>query len=233
MRACPGLRASRAVGFVGRARGSARSPGSPGGVGWGLWATLSATLGQSLGGWTDPLSPPSAGRMSGWGGPQQRRRVPGLRREELARLANVSADYYIRLELDKAPAVPDDVVHALARALRLSADEQEYLLNVARRMPVARDRDPVAADVARRLIDDMSSHPGMVLDGTTDCARSIVPPANSWRSIPSGSRGATWHASPSRRSRGSTCSPTSRSCATRSCPGFAGSRGCEPTVFGS
>ncbi|WP_243717452.1 helix-turn-helix domain-containing protein, partial [Actinomadura darangshiensis] len=55
------------------------------------------------------------------------RRVPGLRREELALLAGVSVDYYTRLEQGRARNVSADVLDAVAGALGLDADERAYL----------------------------------------------------------------------------------------------------------
>jgi transcriptional regulator with XRE-family HTH domain len=60
-----------------------------------------------------------------------RRRVPGLRREELAQLAGISVDYYTRLEQGRARNVSDAVLDALAHALRLGPDEHTYLRNLA------------------------------------------------------------------------------------------------------
>jgi transcriptional regulator with XRE-family HTH domain len=59
-----------------------------------------------------------------------RRRVRGLRREEVAQLAGVSVDYYTRIEQGRAPAVSDAVLDAVARALRLTPDEHAYLRNI-------------------------------------------------------------------------------------------------------
>ncbi|MGO4425336.1 helix-turn-helix domain-containing protein, partial [Streptomyces sp. MCAF7] len=59
-----------------------------------------------------------------------RRRVRGLRREEVAQLAGISVDYYTRIEQGRAPAVSDSVVDALARALRLTPSEHTYLRNI-------------------------------------------------------------------------------------------------------
>ncbi|SFW65492.1 helix-turn-helix domain-containing protein [Amycolatopsis australiensis] len=59
------------------------------------------------------------------------RRVKGLRREELAQLSGISVDYYTRLEQGRAKNVSDAVLDALARALRLTADEESYLRNLA------------------------------------------------------------------------------------------------------
>jgi len=61
------------------------------------------------------------------------RRVTGLRREEVAQLANVSTDYYTRLEQGRLPAPSETVLAALAHALRLGPDEESYLRSVASR----------------------------------------------------------------------------------------------------
>jgi transcriptional regulator with XRE-family HTH domain len=60
------------------------------------------------------------------------RRVPGLRREEVAQLAGVSIDYYIRLERGRDLNVSESVLKALARALRLNETERTHLLALAR-----------------------------------------------------------------------------------------------------
>jgi transcriptional regulator with XRE-family HTH domain len=74
------------------------------------------------------LSPEDAGvRTYG-----ERRRVPGLRREELAQLAGVSVAYYTRLEQGLSRNASDGVLDALARALRLDADETAHLRALAR-----------------------------------------------------------------------------------------------------
>ena len=58
------------------------------------------------------------------------RRVPGLRREEVAHLAGVSADYYARLERGKISGASREVLEAIARALQLDDDERDHLLNL-------------------------------------------------------------------------------------------------------
>jgi transcriptional regulator with XRE-family HTH domain len=90
-----------------------------------------------------------------------RRRVPGLRREELARLAGVSVEYYVRLEQGRNPHVSDAVLDAVGRALRLDAGEQEHLRNLARpdRPPRRGRRSPATKrpgevrPALRRLLD--------------------------------------------------------------------------------
>ena len=60
-----------------------------------------------------------------------RRRTPGLRREEVARLADISTDYYTRLEQDRAPQPSPGVLRAITRALRLTLDERDHLFRLA------------------------------------------------------------------------------------------------------
>ncbi|NKY57047.1 helix-turn-helix domain-containing protein [Nocardia flavorosea] len=61
-----------------------------------------------------------------------RRRVPGLRREELAQIAGISADYYARLEQGRLENVSTEILDAVATALQLSPDERIHLHNLAR-----------------------------------------------------------------------------------------------------
>ncbi|MEU5079414.1 MULTISPECIES: helix-turn-helix transcriptional regulator [Streptomyces] len=84
------------------------------------------------------------------------RRVPGLRREELAQLAGVSVEYYVRLEQGRNPHVSDGVLDAVGRALRLDADERAYLRGLARPDRARPDAAPAAEAVRpalRRLVD--------------------------------------------------------------------------------
>lgn len=69
---------------------------------------------------------------AGLPGAGRRRRVPGLRREEVAQLAGVSVAYYTRLEQGQARNASTEVLLALARALQLTATETEHLLDLAR-----------------------------------------------------------------------------------------------------
>jgi transcriptional regulator with XRE-family HTH domain len=68
------------------------------------------------------------------------RRVPGLRREEVAMLAGISADYYLRLERGRDKNPSPQVLQSLARVLHLEALEQEYLLRLAAPRPRAQRR---------------------------------------------------------------------------------------------
>jgi transcriptional regulator with XRE-family HTH domain len=64
-----------------------------------------------------------------------RRRTPGLRRQEVAELAGMSVDYYIRLEQGRGPRPSAQMLTAISRALRLSDDERDYLHHLAAASP--------------------------------------------------------------------------------------------------
>ncbi|MGC5032780.1 helix-turn-helix domain-containing protein [Micromonospora sp. DT229] len=103
------------------------------------------------------------------------RRVPGLRREELATLAGVSVDYIVRLEQGRAKTASPEILQALAKALDLRPDEQEYLLRCAAeaRGPATRARTtpPDARRVStatRVLLDSMTAVPALVLGRRMD-----------------------------------------------------------------
>ena len=79
------------------------------------------------------------------------RRVPGLRREEVAGLAGVSPDYYTRLEQGRQPTASPSVLEALAHALRLSSDERLHLYALAGEgAPPSADPPAPGAAVAHR-----------------------------------------------------------------------------------
>ncbi|ADB31095.1 transcriptional regulator, XRE family [Kribbella flavida DSM 17836] len=101
-----------------------------------------------------------------------RRRVPGLRREELAQLAGVSVSYYARLEQGQSRGASPEVLEAIARALRLDAAEREHLdrlANASRRTPKARRRRPerVTAETLD-LLRALQGIPALVLGRRTD-----------------------------------------------------------------
>lgn len=103
-----------------------------------------------------------------------RRRVPGLRREEVAVLAGVSTEWYTRLEKGYIGEVSDDVLAAVARALQLSSDEQVYLFDLARLARRAPAR-PTGFSVAPRvqwLLDAMTMSAAFVRVGCGDVVAS-------------------------------------------------------------
>jgi transcriptional regulator with XRE-family HTH domain len=100
------------------------------------------------------------------------RRVPGLRREEVAVLAGVSVDYYTRMERGSLGGVSESVLEALARGLQLDDAERAHLFDLARAaQPVAlrprrRAQQRVRPSV-QRLVDAMSA-PALVQNGRLD-----------------------------------------------------------------
>ena len=117
------------------------------------------------------LSPERAG-LPTFGGD---RRVPGLRREEVALLAGVSVDYYTRFERGNLTGASESVLDALARALQLDEAEREHLFDLARAangspLPRARRRT-VKRDVpasVQRILDAMVGVPAFVRNGRLD-----------------------------------------------------------------
>jgi transcriptional regulator with XRE-family HTH domain len=108
------------------------------------------------------LSPRDAGLPEAGAG---RRRTPGLRRQEVAQLAGMSIDYYIRLEQGRGPQPSRQVLSALARALMLNGDERDYLFRTAGEVapqPVRPSREITPG--IRHLLDGMPHTPAYVVD---------------------------------------------------------------------
>jgi hypothetical protein len=115
------------------------------------------------------ISPDQAG-LPAYGG---NRRVPGLRREEVAMLAGMSVDYYTRLERGILHGVSESVLEALARALKLDEAEQAHLRDLARAAdPSARPRRRPADQRVRpgvqRILDAMTGAPAFLRNGRMD-----------------------------------------------------------------
>src|SRR5438067_5029923 len=108
----------------------------------------------------DRVAPESVGVPVG-----RRRRAAGLRREELAGLAGISADYLTRLEQGRATSPSQQVVEALARALRLADAERDLLHRLAGHAAPGPDVVPfrVTASV-QRLLDRLAHTPVAVYD---------------------------------------------------------------------
>ncbi|MFD2468977.1 helix-turn-helix transcriptional regulator [Amycolatopsis silviterrae] len=103
-----------------------------------------------------------------------RRRVAGLRREEVAVLAGVSTEWYTRLEKGHIGGVSEDVLDAVARALRLDDDERTYLFDLARssRRAPSRRKDIEVPPRVQWLLDSMTMSSAFVRNGRTDVVAS-------------------------------------------------------------
>jgi transcriptional regulator with XRE-family HTH domain len=90
------------------------------------------------------------------------RRVPGLRREEVATLAGISADYYLRLEQgrDRNPSV--QILDALARVLQLNDSAAAHLLRLGGHLPRPELRDTLVPEGILELIDGWPANPAYV-----------------------------------------------------------------------
>ncbi|WP_297617115.1 helix-turn-helix domain-containing protein [Nocardia sp.] len=96
------------------------------------------------------------------------RRVKGLRREEVALLAAVSVDHYTRLEQGRVSAASDNLLAGIARALRLTDEEHEYLRMLVQARPTRRGRsEPEVSNAMRDLLDALPT-PALVLGPRTD-----------------------------------------------------------------
>ncbi len=97
------------------------------------------------------------------------RRTPGLRRQEVAQLAGISVDYYIRLEQARGPHPSRQVLTAIARALMLTADEREYLFRIAgENPPPAPGPSREITPGIRNLLDSLPETPAYVVDAKYD-----------------------------------------------------------------
>lgn len=119
------------------------------------------------------LTPEEAG-LPAYGG---NRRVKGLRREEVAMLAGMSIDYYIRLERGNLSGASDSVLEALARALQLDDAETAHLFDLARASTAAprvrRKRSPqTVRPSVQRVIDAITTAPAWVRNDRGDVLAS-------------------------------------------------------------
>jgi transcriptional regulator with XRE-family HTH domain len=98
-----------------------------------------------------------------------RRRVEGLRREEVAHLSGVSVDYYVRLEQGRATQPSDQVLDALARILGLDETERGHLYRLARqRRPRAKSPSGRLRPELLRVLDLVTDAPALIMDHRLD-----------------------------------------------------------------
>jgi transcriptional regulator with XRE-family HTH domain len=127
-------------------------------------------FGHTVRRWRDRVSPEAAGLPVGG-----HRRATGLRREELAQLAWISVDYVTRLEQGRAANPSEQVVEALARALRLSGTEREHLFYLAGLVPPGRGTVPAhITPSVQRLLDRLTGTPVAVFDAA--CTQLLASP---------------------------------------------------------
>jgi transcriptional regulator with XRE-family HTH domain len=115
------------------------------------------------------IGPEQAG-LPAYGG---RRRVAGLRREEVALLSGISVEYYTRLERGNVSGASESVLEAIARALQLDEAERAHLMHLVRTASMARParRRPTQERVrpsVQRIIDSMTGTPAYVRNGRLD-----------------------------------------------------------------
>nr|BFF16719.1 helix-turn-helix transcriptional regulator [Promicromonospora thailandica] len=141
--------------------------------------------------WRDAVAPEAVGLPVG-----PRRRAAGLRREELAGLAGISADYLTRLEQGRAVSPSAQVTEALARALRLPDAERDILYRLAGHAPPCRSEVPTYIPPSvHRLLDRLAGTPVAVYDATQTLVVANAPyealmgPTSGWRGI---ERNALW-----------------------------------------
>jgi transcriptional regulator with XRE-family HTH domain len=107
----------------------------------------------------ETLQPSDVGLSAG-----ARRRAPGLRREEVAQLAAMSADYYTRLEQRRGPQPSEQMLASLARALRLTDDERDYLYRMAgHNAPDRLSGGTHVSPALQRVLDHLDDSPALIL----------------------------------------------------------------------
>ncbi|MFF0454404.1 helix-turn-helix transcriptional regulator [Nocardia africana] len=115
------------------------------------------------------IAPEQAG-LPAYGG---NRRVKGLRREEVALLAGVSVDYYVRMERGSLAGASDGVLDALSSALQLDEAERDHLFHLARRSgapggPQRRRSAVTVRSTLRQVLDAISDAPAWICNGRYD-----------------------------------------------------------------
>jgi transcriptional regulator with XRE-family HTH domain len=138
------------------------------------------------------ITPDRAG-LPAYGG--SNRRVPGLRREEVALLAGVSVEYYTRLERGNARGVSESVLDNLARALQLDDAERAHLFDLARAASAGgsharRSAKQQVRPIVQRILDGMEGIPAHVRNGRFESlavnrmGRALLAPVYEGRQLP-------------------------------------------------
>ncbi|MFC9285252.1 helix-turn-helix domain-containing protein [Streptomyces sp. NPDC057052] len=128
--------------------------------------------------------------------PGNRRRTPGLRRAEVALLADISVDYYERLEQNRGANASEALLADLARALRLTLDERDYLYRLAGHAPPAEAATGRYAEPGMMfLLDSLTTVPAHIVDDlTTLLAQNELSTAlfGPWTQRPGRQANAAW-----------------------------------------
>ncbi|MEU7748261.1 helix-turn-helix transcriptional regulator [Nonomuraea sp. NPDC049158] len=144
---------------------------TPNGTNRDIRGDLRAEIREFLGTRRAKVTPEQAG-LPAYGG--ERRRVTGLRREEVALLAGISSEYYTRMERGDATGVSESVIEGIAQALRLDEAERIHLLDLLRgagttRPPRRRPAQQRVRPAVQRVLDSMTgTTPAFVLNGRGD-----------------------------------------------------------------
>ncbi|WBP91803.1 helix-turn-helix transcriptional regulator [Kitasatospora cathayae] len=150
-----------------------------------------AELAAFLRRWRARIQPADVGLPAGG-----RRRTPGLRRQEVAQLAGMSVEYYIRLEQGRGPRPSRQMIGAISRALRLSEDETAHLHHLVGEPPLppsvmSRDVRPGIL----HLLDRLDDTPALVCSAARDVlawnpmAAALL---GDFSAVPPGERNLTW-----------------------------------------
>lgn len=157
-------------------------------------------FGRALRRWRDRVTPQSVGLPVA-----RRRRAAGLRREELAQLAGISADYLTRLEQGRARTPSTQVVESLARALRLPDGDRTLMYELAGLTVPGLDVVPSHVPPSvQRLLDRLNHTPVVVYDATWTFVLANAPydalmgDTSGWRGL---ERNAIWRHLNGRRNR--------------------------------
>lgn len=115
------------------------------------------------------------------------RRVPGLRREEVAYLAGISVDYYTRLERGRVAGISEEILHSVSRALRLDQTEHHHFLSLVKALRPAAPSRPTppkrstSDDVFNQRLVDAIKTPAYLQNSRLDV---VVANAIWWKTVP-------------------------------------------------
>jgi transcriptional regulator with XRE-family HTH domain len=106
----------------------------------------------------------------------RRRRTSGLRREEVAALCGMSADYYSRIEQQRGPNPSEQMLTAIARGLHLSLDERDHLFRLAgHAVPQRTSRSDEVSPAMMRILDRLADTPAQVMNHLGETLRQTRP----------------------------------------------------------